>query len=1003
MFSFDSSYSALNDAQKKAVDTVEGPVMVIAGPGTGKTQVLSMRVANILKKTQARPSNILCLTFSSSGASAMRERLRSLIGPQAYGVTISTIHGFANEVITSHPIVFDAWSTLEQISDLEQYRQLNSIIDQFLPDISLVNKKSPYLRSKEILSAFSMLKREGKVDAVELKSIADQHEHILAGKSKEGTKAHEKNLLMAKKFREFVDVFLCYQKMLEDTGRYDYDDMILTTIKALKEEDWMLAELQERYQYILVDEFQDTNGAQYELIELLTTPRTQDDRPNLFVVGDDDQAIYRFQGANLTNILKFKTRFPSAEVVVLSENYRSSQSILDSASSLVAHNTERLTNHIEGLKKDLHAATSDDGKEPLLLYSPSDAMEPWLIADLIEERIQQGIPPQEIAVLTQTNSELRPLYDVLKAKNIPVEMTGKVDLLTHPLVSQAIAIFRAGMNLHADDRLANALGCACFECHPADLGRLFDAQRRQYLEKKDELQNQSDARFGATHKNCSLMTLLLQFDEPNHEDPLALHHRESLLDARTVLLKTHQLIGSESILSVFEYILKESGMIPEDPKNIDPLDHAALAEFFGWIKNRAYEYPAFSARHLQEDLDFYLNPDYGDLRLSYDLPHLTDVGVQLMTAHKSKGLEFHTVILTHFREKHWNSRTNRSGISIPEDLLFGWQKEQKDFEKGQDERRVAFVAMTRAKRELIFTCPRQLTRGGNEKAVSPSAFFAEAGTLQECEQEIKNPEEASTLLHTPVRHIDSEFASFLRHRLKDFSLSVTALNHFLQDPLLFLESDLLQTPQSKEPSLVYGNAVHDALKQWGFSVQTGKPLSKEQFLHAFLHYLTHREVLTDKERANLSALGKEALPRYFDSRLADVRPSIAKIEHPITANIGDIRIKGKLDRIDLDAPDSSNAHILDFKTGRPKTESDIRAPITEEGGGYWNQLVFYALLMKHGMPYLEPKTFSLDFIGEGSEHPVLRTFQVTQHDMDELWKVIDVVWAKIMNLDFTKV
>jgi DNA helicase-2/ATP-dependent DNA helicase PcrA len=986
--SFSSELQRLNPDQRLAVDTVEGPVMVVAGPGTGKTQVLAMRVANILRKTHAKPGNILCLTFSTSGAQQMRERLRELIGADAYGVTVSTIHGFCNDIIQSHPLVFDSWSMLEQISDVERYRTVKKVIDSLLPDLVLVNKKHPYLRIKDILGRMSTLKREGVTDGDRLKEVAEAYEEVLSGKSKEGTKANEQNLLRARKFKEFVEVFLRYQDELKSTGRYDYDDMILTVIDALKEHDWLLASLQERFQYLLVDEFQDTNGAQYALMDLLTLARTPEDKPNFFVVGDDDQAIYRFQGANLQNILKFHTRFPTAAVVVLKTSYRCTQPILDAAGSLITKNTERLVGRIEGLTKDLIAGRKGKAASPGLIFSPSDTTEPWLIADLIEDRLKQKTLPNEIAILTQTNAELRPIYDVLRARNLPVQLTGKLDLLTHPLVSQAIIILRAICHPKDNGLLAAALGCECFGCHPADLGRIF----------------------GSRPRDGSLLDHVLGFNLPGAEDPVALHERETFLHARDVLLELNQKRLSRSIVETLEHVIKDSGILLPDTYHltpsqseekqpaIDPLDFAAVQEFFDRIKYRAYEQPSFTADTFDDDLSYYLEPEYGDLRLTYELPHLTDAGVQLMTAHKSKGLEFDVVIIPNFREKQWDHRRNPSVLSMPEDLLFGWEKEKKDYEKEQDERRVAYVAMTRARHELIFTCPRQLTMGEQNKAVSPSAFFAEAGTLPETEKELKNPEEAATLRFTPVRDIDEEFKTFLRHRLKDYSLSVTALNHFLDGPdgpQKFLHLDLLQTPQSKESSLVYGNAVHDALRKWSLALQKGQRMEQAGFMTAFETYLNEREVLTEPEKKRLIKLGQESLPRYFAARLQDATPMISHVEHPISTRLKDIPIKGKLDRIDLVAQDSGRIMIIDYKTGRPRTDAEIRKE------GYFRQLVFYALLLENGMPFFEPVSYTLDFVGEGSEHPVERTFQITEADKDELRKTIEAVWAKVMALDFT--
>ncbi len=975
MKNFEEEYQRLNSEQQEAVDTVEGPVMVVAGPGTGKTQVLAMRVARILQKTQAKPSNILCLTFSTSGATAMRERLRHLLGAEAYGVTVSTIHGFANDIISSHPIVFDDWSAHEQISDIERYRTMKRIIDSMLPNVSLVNRKNPYIRIKDILSRFSDLKREGVVDSVRLHSIAEEYTATLAKKSKEGTKAHEKNLLTARKFTDLVRMFLAYEQSLLDSGRYDYDDMLLTVNAALHEHDWLLAELQERYQYILVDEFQDTNGAQYEMIEHLVTPKTVDDVPNIFVVGDDDQAIYRFQGANLQNILKFHHRFQSAKIIVLQTSYRCSQKILDAADALISHNTERLTERIPHLTKKLQAGVHYRNEPaPTLLRCPSEVAEPWMIAECIEEKIQAGVLPQDIAILTQTNKELRPIYDVLQAKGIPVQLSGKLDLLQHPLVSQVIALFQAGMSPESSALLSSALGAACLQCHPADLGRLFDAAPR----------------------STSLLSYLLLFGDPaGTPNPVSLFRPESVIAARDFILELHQGISSRTIVETFEFLLKKSGILPTDTFSLDPLDYAAIQALFDTVKYRAYEQPSFTAQSFADDLLYYLEPEYGDIRLTYDAPHLTDEGVALMTAHRSKGLEFDVVFLPSFREKHWDQRQRPSPVSMPEDLLFGWSSEQKKYESQQDERRVAFVAMTRARKELYFTCARQFSRTDKTSAISPSGFFAEAGDLPEAERELMHPERIGTLLFTPVRHIDQEFASFLRKKLQTFSLSVTALNHFLEDPKLFLESDLLQVPQAKNSSLVYGNAVHDALKKWALAVQSGQVPSSIQFVEHFAEYLATREVLTEKEQVSLLSLGRESLPRYFSQKLEGSIPSILKIECPIQAQLGDIPLKGKIDRIDALQPGSSDVRVIDFKTGRPKTELEIRSE------DYFRQLVFYALLLEKGMPYFVPREFVLDFIGEGEHHAVERVFSVTSDEKKLLEQVIGDVWKKVQALDFT--
>ncbi len=974
---FDHLFPKLNSAQKIAVETIEGPLMVVAGPGTGKTQVLAMRVANILKKTHMRPRNILCITFSKSGALSMRQRLRDIIGPDAYGVTVDTIHGFCNSIISQNPIVFEQWSALKQISDVERYRELNKIIDQLLPDCVLVNKKSPYMRTRDIIGRISQLKREGVTKKEDLKRVVDEYEQIMATKSREGTKAQKKNLIMARKFREFIEVFHKYQEMLEATGRYDYEDMILRVVDALRQEDWMLAGLQEKYQYILVDEFQDTNGAQYQFIDILTMDPTGDNQPNLCIVGDDDQAIFRFQGANLTNILSFYSCYPKAKVITLETSYRCSQPILNAASSLISHNTERLIGRIEGLSKNLVSAV-DTSKilQPKLILSSSDRTEPWVIADIVQEKIDKGIKRNEIAILVQTNAELQPIYDVLKTKNIPVRLSGKMDMLLHPLVLQTLCILRAVKNPEDSILFSSAIGCECFSCHPADIAQIRLISRE--------------------NKELSLFKLLLNLDKENDNVSGDLRDSEKIINARDTILLLNTQLASRTLLGSLEHLLKETGLLTSsDGGSMDVLDFSALQEFFEYAKDRTKENPSLSFEEFLSDMDYFENAGYSDLRLSYDIPHLTQDGVQLMTAHKSKGLEFNTVILANFREGKWDKRRNPPSLSIPEDLLFGWEKDQKSYEKNQDERRVAYVAMTRAAQDLLFTCSKELTTGNSMKSVSPCSFFAEAGELEEFEQAIDDGIQ-STLLSVPIRDFDDEMKSYLRNRIEHFAFSPTALNDFLEDPQLFLERHLLLVPQEKSDHLAYGNAVHHVLAIWANSGKEGNILSLEEMQNEISNHLKTQEHLTKKDVERLEFLGYESLKKYYKDCLQEPYPIVGHIEYSVRAHLEDIPLKGKIDRIDLLEQNSSNVRIVDYKTGKPKSSKQC------EDLGYKRQLVFYALLLELGTPF-SPKEYVLDFIGQEEDDPIQRAFEISSEDKEELKELIKKVWKKITNLDFTSI
>ncbi|MEO6832991.1 MAG: ATP-dependent helicase, partial [Chitinophagaceae bacterium] len=394
---FLARYEKLNPAQKTAVDAVYGPVMVIAGPGTGKTEVLSMRIAQLLRsEAQVQPHEILCLTYTDEATHAMRRRLVQIIGPAAHKVQIFTFHGFCNTVIQSFPEHFGK-GNMQPISDLERIETLHEIIDKLPPGNPLRRLSGEiYFDTKRLNELFNFMKKEAKTskeisDAIDLyiASLPNNPEYQYKRKYKDFQAGDVKKELLdsevkrMEQTRAAANLFDVYLEKLKEAGRYDFTDMILWVLRAFKEAPAILQQYQERFQFILVDEFQDTNGAQSELLYELT--KFWDD-PNLFVVGDDDQSIYEFQGARVKNIIEFYERFKEhIEVIVLTDNYRSSQAILDMATSSINNNQQRLIRQVESLKlnKDIVAKNPRfaDGKDnirprikqyPNLLHEQAD-------------------------------------------------------------------------------------------------------------------------------------------------------------------------------------------------------------------------------------------------------------------------------------------------------------------------------------------------------------------------------------------------------------------------------------------------------------------------------------------------------------------------------------------------------------------------------------------------------------------------------------------------------
>ena len=432
---FKIHYDQLNSEQKKAVDAIEGPVMVVAGPGTGKTKILTLRIANILKKTDTQPESILALTYTESGVVAMRSRLAEIIGSEAYRVTISTFHGFANNIIRNYPEEFPYIIGANSITDVDQYKIMEEIITT--SELSILRPFGDtfyYLRSA--LSTINKLKQEGvDPDKFEEIVLAEEKRFVLIddlyydkgvheGKMRGKYQDMQKHI---KKNKELAVLYYAYQKTLRDRRLYDYSDMIMEVSSVLDKNNDFLLTLQEKYQYFLIDEHQDTNNAQNRIIELLANFF---DNPNVFMVGDEKQAIFRFQGASLENFMYFKNRYKGAKLITLVNNYRSTQAILSLATSLIK-------------KGELEAQAKHPNKKiPLYAFNSTDA-ETYFLARHIQERIKDGAKPEEIAVLCKENADALPIADMFEKIGVPFMVESDQNVLQDEDIKKLLLILHA--------------------------------------------------------------------------------------------------------------------------------------------------------------------------------------------------------------------------------------------------------------------------------------------------------------------------------------------------------------------------------------------------------------------------------------------------------------------------------------------------------------------------------------------------------------------------------
>ena len=980
---FKKRYASLNEEQKAAVDLVEGPVMVIAGPGTGKTETLGLRVANILQKTQSRPGNILCLTFSTAGAKAMRERLRDIIGASAYGVTVSTIHSFCNEIILGNPLVFEDFRALEQVSRIEQLRIVRRLLHDLPAGSHLGRPVAGTDRAGDVLSRILEMKRESiTVSALNehAKTYKEDIKTTPTGKERDQTsKAYLTDLRRTEQFAEFIDVYEGYGTALHDLHRYDTEDMILVVNQALRENDFLLASLQERYQYILVDEFQDLNGAQSAFLHILTTYENLDFSPNLFVVGDDDQAIYRFQGANVMGMKDFLDRFPQANVLTLRLNYRSDQSILDAASSLIAESAKRLVSMIDGISKDLTAASGQKGSPVLFVRYPSHETELAGMTEMLTELRSDDVSWSDMAVLCRSNAEVKECAKILEVAEIPSIMHASADLFSNQWVLDAIILLRAAMAPDDSVLLSSALRLPIFSIHPSELGKLWIEWRENREERRENREEKSQSpltlRSYLLHQRADLPTSLKE----------ALDRIEQLHSDSTRL----------TLPAFIEELIVDSGLFLRG-EAVDPDRIAGLHAFFNYVVSRTTEQKSLTLRALLEDIEQYCSDL--SLTMQYDIPYAATDGVNLMTAHRSKGLEFAVVCVPHVRRGNWDNRRAPGTLSLPDYLIYERDHLDEKEAKLEDERRLIYVAMTRARKHLILTFPETYPSGEHVRDSQVSEFVAEA--QEELTEVTVDPSQVRKPIETlgaPSLDIDKMFATYLQERIEQFELSVTALNTYLRDPEEFLWVHLLRQPQAQKAHLAYGSAIHRALETLGQRMIQGDDISESLLSQLFTDEMQERELFTKRDLEHYLHVGQIVCDRYASGLLSGDVPLIQSTERTLRARLGDIPIKGTIDRVDLYNIDGQQCRVVDYKTGHPKLTQE--AVMKDEN--LYRQLVFYKLLCS------ESQSFSYDvsecvfaFLGSDREEGRSLSFQIPQGDMDELRKLIEAVWARITAFDF---
>ena len=970
---FSEAYGALNSAQREAVDSIDGPVMVIAGPGTGKTQILTLRIANILLQTDIGPEGILALTFTESGAKAMRERLRAYIGAESYRVPIYTFHGFAAKLISDYPDSYDRVIGGRPINDIEKIKLIESILSS--GEVKKLRPMgNPEYYVTHILRILGQLKQEYITPDAFVQIIAAQ-ENELQGIEQFHTKGAHKGKVRGEytkkeelliKNRELLFVYRRYEALLTEQRLFDFEDMIVETVKALSSNEDMLRDLQEKYQYILADEHQDVNGSQNKILELLASFH---DSPNIFAVGDEKQAIYRFQGASLENFLYFTEQFKGTKVIQLTENYRSGQSILDVAHSLVAVEDGPLVE----LRVPLVAKAVKSATVSRRDFSHQAVEDEWLV-EAVQADIARGVKASEVAVIVRTNREVEAVATLLRKAGLTVTASADGDILRHPITQAVEGLINAVITDKSANALFTVLHGAYFDIDANDLIKVLSAQ-------------------SYTRPLWQIVSDEAVLREIGVAQP------EAVLKVATVIEEARRREVHEAPHRVLEYILQESGF----------LAHLVTYDAFEGTRviRRLYdEIEAMVSRDgvgsLREvSAAFATRREYG---LPLNAPYIiTDTeSVQVMTAHKSKGLEFEVVYIPHVTDSSWSGATKKKYFDIPLRL----HTPEQDHEYLEDERRLLYVAMTRAKHTLALSCSGTNSHG---KELIPARLFEDIDeallkSVPTATEEAKfNP--LGALLHsTASTAVD---AVLLRNILAERGFSATSLNNYLKSPWDYFFRNVLRIPETQAVHMQFGTAMHAVLEYVTRHHSASGTLPSDSDVRNKLEQALNKLPVNVEEYTRLFEKGLEALLVYIP-HMAKTLPKSTKEEFKLRvhlqtgiAELPELILTGNLDRIDV-GDDGYALQVVDYKTGKPKSRNVIEGNTKDSDGGYKRQLTFYALLLSlHDDERYVTKNGLLSFVEPDGKGGVKEeAFTITDAEIEDLKQEIITVTKEIIGGDF---
>ncbi len=942
-----ASIPQLNEQQLEAIRHGKGPLLIIAGAGTGKTTVVTERIKHLVAEGIAKPSEILALTFTEKAAREMQERVDIALPLGYTEMWIMTFHSFCDRVLKEQALHIGLDPHFRLMNEAESIRMFRKNLFEF--ELNYFRPLgNPHKFISGILQHFSRLKDEDIEPA----------EYLKWAKSEARNSKSETQKLEAEKWLELAKAYAKHEDLKAEFSVADYADLISNTLKLFRKRPNVLKTYCSKFKYVLVDEFQDTNIAQNELVKMLVQKNG-----NITVVADDDQAIYKWRGAAISNVLQFRKSYPTYKIVALTQNYRSSQSILDHAYKLIQNNNPDRLEISEKINKRLVASNKKKGFAPEFIYTSRVEDEAQSVVEkIIDLHNGENRPFSDFAILVRANNHSEAFVRALERSGVPFQFLGPGQLFKQPEIKELIAYLKVLYRLDDSACFYKVLTMDLWDIKARDLAAITNYAKRF---------------------NLTLFETAEKIDDVFISDET----REKVKKVVDLIHSHLKRLPKETAGQILYYFLQESGLLQRLAAAVTPEGQKQaenISKFFDKLKTFEVDNEDASVFAVVDWID--LAMELGESPLAADSDWAEENAVNILTVHSSKGLEFPVIFIVNLVAQRFPTSERHEQIPIPDKLI------KEVLPTGdhhlQEERRLFYVALTRARERAYLTAANYYGEGKREKKLSPFIFetLGEDVLPKTSDPILKKSQQLSILDFQPILTRAQEEAKqeIINRVARDplTYLSYSQLETFRFCPLHYKMRYILKIPTPASPALSFGNTLHLTLKEFNQLIIEGRPATKKELLNIYSKVWIREGYDGREHEEQMKTRGLGYLETYLASELYDIKNAPLTLEQPFMFSINEFKVGGKIDRVNKTR---EGIEIIDYKT----TDFSSKDLPTSKDLQKDLQMSVYALAAAKVDDQIfrknpEQVTLSLYFLDKGAKVSTTRTAGEMRKAIDDI-------------------